>query len=90
MFFCRTDNSCNSYASNDAEYWKAKYQDEADRLAETLSDLDEFQRSSKELEDELEKDLERNEKAQQESRVKAAKAETERDEWKVRVDIVCS
>ena len=74
----------SSYNSHDADYWKAKYQDEADRLAETLSDLDEFQRSSKELEDELEKDLERNEKLQQELRVKVARAETERDEWKVR------
>lgn len=59
-------------------------------MSETLADLDEFQRSSKELEDELEKDLERNEKAQQDLRVKVARAETERDDWKVRVDTITS
>ena len=53
-------------------------------LAEARAELDDFQRSSKELEDELERELERTEKTQQELRVKAAKAESERDEWKVR------
>ena len=52
-------------------------------LAETRAELDDFQRSSKELEDELVRELEHNEKAQQDLRVKVAKAETERDEWKV-------
>lgn len=54
-------------------------------VQEARAELDEFQRSSKELEDELERELERTEKVQQELRVKAAKAEFERDEWKVRV-----
>lgn len=53
-------------------------------LAETRAELEDFQQSSKELEEELEQELERTEKAQQDLKVKAAKAETERDEWKVR------
>lgn len=54
-------------------------------LAEARAELDEFQRSSKELEDELERELERTEKTQEELRQKAARAELERDEWKVRI-----
>jgi nuclear distribution protein NudE len=54
-------------------------------LAETRADLDEFQRSSKELEDELVRELDHNEKAQQDLRVKVAKAESERDDWKVSI-----
>jgi hypothetical protein len=52
-------------------------------LAETRAELEDFQQSSKELEEELEHELERTEKAQQDLKVKAAKAEAERDEWKV-------
>ena len=52
-------------------------------LAETRAELDEFQQSSKELEEELEAELERTEKAQKDLVVKASKAENERDEWKV-------
>lgn len=51
-------------------------------LAETRAELEDFQQSSKELEEELEQELERTEKAQQDLRIKAAKAETERDGWK--------
>lgn len=53
-------------------------------LAETRTELDEFHASSKELEEELERELERTEKAQQDLKVKVARAEQERDEWKVR------
>ena len=53
-------------------------------LAETRAELDEFQQSSKELEEELEAELERTEKVQKDLVVKASKAESERDEWKVR------
>lgn len=52
-------------------------------LAETRTELDEFHASSKELEEELERELERTEKAQQDLKVKVARAERERDEWKV-------
>lgn len=64
--------------------WKAKYYEVADMLAETRAELDEFHTSSKELEEELVKEIERTEKAQQDLKVKVARVETERDEWKVR------
>lgn len=69
--------------------WKAKYMEVADMLAETRAELDDFQVSSRELEEELERELERTEKAQKDLKVKAAKAEQEKDEWKVSVSI-CS
>ena len=58
-------------------------------LAETRAELDDFHHSSKELEEELEKELERTEKAQQDLKIKVAKAEQERDDWKVRVHVAC-
>ncbi|KAI0375342.1 hypothetical protein BV20DRAFT_960458 [Pilatotrama ljubarskyi] len=56
----------------------------ADMLAETRAELDDFHHSSKELEEELERELERTEKAQQELKVKVARAEQERDDWKAK------
>ena len=56
----------------------------AEMLAETRAELDEFQVASRELEAELEAELHRTEKAQQDLKVKAARAEAERDEWKAR------
>lgn len=72
-----------SYSSSNSTDWKEKYYEASDMLSETRAELDEFQRSSKELEEELERELERTERAQQDLRVKASRAETERDEWKV-------
>lgn len=63
--------------------WKAKYYEVADMLAETRAELDEFHTSSKELEEELIKEIERTEKAQRDLTVKVSRIETERDEWKV-------
>ncbi|KAI0080242.1 hypothetical protein K474DRAFT_1590025 [Panus rudis PR-1116 ss-1] len=62
--------------------WKAKYMEVADMLAETRAELDDFHASSKELEEELERELERTEKAQQDLKVRVARAEQEKDEWK--------
>jgi hypothetical protein len=70
--------------------WRAKYNEVADMLAETRGELDDFHASSKELEEELERELERTEKAQQDLRVKVAKADAERDEWKVCMSCVTS
>ena len=67
--------------------WKTKYNEVADMLQETRAELDDFQVSSRELEEEWEKELGRTEKAQQELKVKAARAEHERDEWKVHLQI---
>lgn len=56
----------------------------ADMLAETRAELDDFHHASKELETELENELQRTEKAQQDLKVKVIRAESERDDWKVR------
>ena len=57
-------------------------------LAETRAELDDFHHSSKELEEELIRELERTEKTQQDLRIKVAKAESDRDDWKVRLVIL--
>lgn len=48
-----------------------------------LTGSDEFQASSKELEDELERELSATEKQQTELKEKIKRLETEKDEWKV-------
>ena len=53
-------------------------------LAETRAELDDFHQASKELEAELENELQRTEKSQQDLQAKVIRAEGERDEWKVR------
>ncbi|KAJ6575237.1 hypothetical protein B0H19DRAFT_987264 [Mycena capillaripes] len=73
------DNQLSYSSSSD---WREKYNEVADMLAETRAELDEFQVASRELEAELEAELQRTEKAQQDLKVKVARAETERDEWK--------
>lgn len=72
--------------------WESKFREsEAKRhelealLEDTRLELDEFQSSSRELEEELEKDLERSEKAKLDLETKVAKIENEKDEWKVPV-----
>ncbi|TBU61987.1 hypothetical protein BD310DRAFT_919383 [Dichomitus squalens] len=76
------DNAINGFSSGTD--WKAKYLEVADMLAETRAELDDFHHSSKELEEELERELERTERAQQDLKVKVARAETERDDWKAK------
>ncbi len=61
-----------------------------DMLSETRTELDEFHQASKELEAELESELQRTEKSQHELRNKVVRAENERDEWKVRTRLVTS
>ncbi|EGO04568.1 hypothetical protein SERLA73DRAFT_173866 [Serpula lacrymans var. lacrymans S7.3] len=74
--------SSSDGVNNSSPDWRAKFNEVADMLAETRAELDEFHTSSKELEEELIKELERTEKAQQGLKVKVANMETERDEWK--------
>ncbi|KAJ6604768.1 hypothetical protein DFH09DRAFT_897836 [Mycena vulgaris] len=73
------DNQLSYSSSSD---WREKYNEVADMLAETRAELDEFHIASRELEAELEAELQRTEKSQQDLKVKVARAETERDEWK--------
>ncbi|KAF7307034.1 hypothetical protein MIND_00496400 [Mycena indigotica] len=75
------DNQLSYSSSSD---WRDKYNEVADMLAETRAELDEFQVASRELEAELEAELQRNEKVQQDLRVKVARTENERDDWKAK------
>ncbi|KAI0271331.1 hypothetical protein BC834DRAFT_858941 [Gloeopeniophorella convolvens] len=87
----RKDNIMASLDDNHINYssslssvtdWKAKYYEVAEMLQETKNELDDFHTSSKELEEELERELQRTEKAQQDLKVKVERAENERDSWK--------
>ncbi|KAF8584486.1 hypothetical protein K439DRAFT_1389426 [Ramaria rubella] len=62
--------------------WRQKYIELSDTLAETRADLEDFQQSSKELEEEMNLEIERTERAQQELKTRVTRVETERDEWK--------
>ncbi|KAG8896274.1 NADH:ubiquinone oxidoreductase [Tulasnella sp. 408] len=75
-------SSPSAHSHTGSTDWKQKYFEVSDLLAETRAELDDFTRTSKELEEELERDLERTEKAQEELRMKVTKVEGERDEWK--------
>ncbi|TRM65697.1 hypothetical protein BD626DRAFT_397963 [Schizophyllum amplum] len=75
------DDTQINYSSGSTD-WRAKYNEVCDMLEQTRAELDDFHQSSKELETELENELQRTEKAQQDLKVKAARAENERDEWK--------
>ncbi|KAG9001985.1 NADH:ubiquinone oxidoreductase [Tulasnella sp. JGI-2019a] len=64
--------------------WRLKYLEANELLQETRAELDDFTRTSRELEEELERDLERTEKAQEELRMLVSKVEVERDDWKMK------
>lgn len=70
-----------------ADDWRAKYVEAADMLAETRAELDEFVHSSKELEEELLRELDRNEKTQKDLKDKVIAVEADRDNWKVRSSV---
>ncbi|KAJ2920296.1 hypothetical protein MD484_g19, partial [Candolleomyces efflorescens] len=74
------DNGMNFLSGNTD--WRAKYNEVVDMLAETKTELDEFHHASKELEAELEAELARTEKSQQDLQIKVSRAESERDDWK--------
>ncbi|KAF8642358.1 hypothetical protein AX16_009627 [Volvariella volvacea WC 439] len=77
------DDDLVNYSGSNID-WREKYNEVVDMLAETRTELEEFQHASKELEAELENELQRTEKAHQELKVKAARAESERDDWKTK------
>ncbi|KDQ19922.1 hypothetical protein BOTBODRAFT_51293 [Botryobasidium botryosum FD-172 SS1] len=72
----------SSHEDDSCVDWKAKYEEVAALLAQTQDDLDDFQTSSKDIEDELERELERTEEAQKALRQQISKLEIDRDEWK--------
>ncbi|KAH8835181.1 hypothetical protein DL96DRAFT_1573195 [Flagelloscypha sp. PMI_526] len=75
------DDSAVDYSATD---WREKYNEVADMLEQTRSELDDFHVASKELEAELEAELQRTERAQKDLMVKVAHAEGERDDWKTK------
>jgi len=54
-------------------------------LSDARHDLEDFVQSSKELEEELLRELERTEKTQKDLKDKVSRAEMDRDDWKVRL-----
>lgn len=65
-------------------YYKNYAKKVEEDLAEAQYSLEEFQLSSKELEDELEKEVERTERRYKEIRIRNESMRQEIDEWKVR------
>ncbi|KAK6909371.1 hypothetical protein I203_103388 [Kwoniella mangroviensis CBS 8507] len=63
-------------------HYREKYRQAIDMLTETRAELEEFQQSSKELEDEMEQELAANEKVQGELKEKIKRLEGEKEEWK--------
>ncbi|KAK8853259.1 hypothetical protein IAR55_003961 [Kwoniella newhampshirensis] len=63
-------------------HYRERYRQALDMLTETRAELEEFQQSSKELEDEMEQELASNDKQQAELREKIKRLEAEKDEWK--------
>ncbi|KAL7418546.1 NADH:ubiquinone oxidoreductase [Cryptotrichosporon argae] len=70
--------------NEEAAYYREKYRRIAEMLNETRAELDEFQMSSRELEEELERELATTEKQQEELREKIKRLEAEKDEWKMK------
>ncbi|KAF8597580.1 hypothetical protein BDV93DRAFT_479327 [Ceratobasidium sp. AG-I] len=75
----------SSRASNDNVDWEAKYHEMSDLLQETRAELDEFQTSSKELEEELERELESTEQQMSDLRNRVERVERERDDSKAKL-----
>ncbi|VDB99807.1 unnamed protein product [Peniophora sp. CBMAI 1063] len=76
------DDALSTSTCGDGADWKSKYYEAREMLEETRNELDDFHTSSKELEEELERELQRTEKAHQDMKVKLERAEGEREEWK--------
>lgn len=80
MNFC----SYGGLSSSPSTDWRAKYIEADNMLSEARNELDDFVHSSKELEEELLRELDRTERTQKELQDKVSRVETDRDEWKVR------
>ncbi|WVR00145.1 hypothetical protein IAU59_007287 [Kwoniella sp. CBS 9459] len=65
-------------------HYREKYRQAMDMLSETRAELEEFQQSSRELEDEMEQELAANEKQQDELRERIKRIEAEKEEWKAK------
>ncbi|KAL1412373.1 NADH:ubiquinone oxidoreductase [Vanrija albida] len=68
----------------EANYYRDKYRVAVDLLNETRAELDEFQVSSRELEQELEQELAATEATQTELKERIKRLETEKEEWRTK------
>ncbi|ELU36341.1 hypothetical protein AG1IA_09630 [Rhizoctonia solani AG-1 IA] len=74
--------STPSSRPNESVDWESKYHEVSELLQETRAELDEFQTSSKELEEELERELEATERQMTDLRNRVERVERERDDSK--------
>ncbi|WVF72954.1 hypothetical protein IAT40_007772 [Kwoniella sp. CBS 6097] len=65
-------------------HYREKYRQAMDMLTETRAELEEFQQSSRALEDEMEQELAANEKQQDELRERIKRLDAEKEEWKAK------
>ncbi|WVQ84646.1 hypothetical protein IAT38_006801 [Cryptococcus sp. DSM 104549] len=63
-------------------HYRDKYRQAIEMLTDTRAELEEFQQSSKELEDEMEQELASNDKQQADLRDKIKRLEVEKEEWR--------
>lgn len=78
----RDEFGLSSSSSSTPTDYRAKYEEAADMLAEARNELDDFVHSSKELEEELLRELERTEKTQKDLKDRISRVESDRDDWK--------
>lgn len=76
-------NSSFATVADELEYYKSYACKVEGNLAEVQLELEEFQMSSRELEDELEKEVESTERRYNEIRIRNEALRQENDEWKV-------
>lgn len=81
-------------AEEELEYFKRHAKNLEDDLSETKYALEEFQLSSKELEEELEKEIDSTERRYNEIKIRNEAMRQEAEEWKVKnmlsfIDVVC-
>jgi predicted nucleic acid-binding Zn-ribbon protein len=72
-----------SSTQEELEYWRSHGENLENTLQDTRAALDEFQVSSRELEEELEKELQTTEKAYNDLKSRCEHFKRDADEWKV-------
>ncbi|KIR34129.1 hypothetical protein I352_03363 [Cryptococcus deuterogattii MMRL2647] len=65
-------------------HYREKYRQALDMLTDTRAELEEFQQSSKELEDEMEQELAANDKQQADLRERIKRLDAEKEEWRTK------
>lgn len=82
-FVCR----CFDNAKEETAYWRTKAQDLQDMLKEAEASLKDFAESSKELEQEMERELAQSAKDLEETKTRSEKLFSEREEWKSKYQV---